>query len=163
LTLTVTFTVSVDQDANIPLVSPVTGCVPVWSGQLSPNFPEQIGGVGRETSQVGFYIQKSAHHFTPLPKKRDCGSFQSLAPVKVSWAKETAIFFDRRTLRETGRIGSCGSRSDEAETPVNKTTPVPITPRGPVVTLDTVHNRNKTAQDGLLGLQIFIITLYNKC
>jgi hypothetical protein len=40
---------------------------------------------------------------------------------------------------------------------------VPITPRGPVVTLDTVHNRNKTAQDGLLGLQIFIITLYNKC
>jgi hypothetical protein len=108
LTLTVTFTVSVGQDANIPLVSPVTGCVPVWSGQLSPNFPEQIGGVGRETSQVGFYIQKSAHHFTPLPKKRDCGSFQSLAPVKVSCAtrrrsSSTKERFERR--EESALVG----------------------------------------------------------
>jgi hypothetical protein len=39
-------------------VSPGTGCVPVWSGQLSPNFPKQIGGVGRKTSQVSFYAQK---------------------------------------------------------------------------------------------------------
>jgi hypothetical protein len=31
-------------------VSPGTGCVPVWSGQLSPNFPKQIGGVGRKKS-----------------------------------------------------------------------------------------------------------------
>jgi hypothetical protein len=65
-------------------VSPGTGCVPVWSGQLSPNFLKQIDGVGRETSEVGFYTQQASCHFTPLPKKRDCGSFQSLALVNVS-------------------------------------------------------------------------------
>ncbi|KAH0816656.1 hypothetical protein GEV33_006135 [Tenebrio molitor] len=61
---------------------------------------------------------------------------------------ETAIFFDGRTLRETERIGSCGSRFDETETSVDKTTPVPITPRGPVgyneqvVGFELVNNTN---------------------
>jgi hypothetical protein len=82
-------------------VSPGTGCVPVWPGQLSPNFPKQIGGVGRKTSEVSFYTQQASCHFTPLPKKRDCGSFQSLAPVKVSWAtrrrsSSTEERFERR-------------------------------------------------------------------
>jgi hypothetical protein len=115
-------------------VSPGTGCVPVWSGQLSPNFPKQIGGVGRKTSQVGFYTQKKCVSFHSSPQKTRLRLFSEPGSGKSELGCETAIFFDRRTLRETGRIGSCGSRSDEAEASVDKTTPVPITSRGPVVT-----------------------------
>ncbi|KAH0815732.1 hypothetical protein GEV33_007059 [Tenebrio molitor] len=74
---------------------------------------------------------------------------------------ETAIFFDGRTLRETGRIGSCGSRFDETEASVNKTTPVPITPRGPVSEIDKLlqelHQEFEITSNPVgtyLGLQI---------
>ncbi|KAH0815108.1 hypothetical protein GEV33_007683 [Tenebrio molitor] len=87
-------------------VSPGTVCVSVLLVKLSPNFSKKIGGAGREKSKPG--------------------------SGKSELGYETAIFFDGRRLRETGRIGSCGSRFDETETSVNKTTPVPITPRGPV-------------------------------
>jgi hypothetical protein len=95
----------VGHDRKVLLATPrgVTGhrLRPGLVGQLSPNFSKQIGGVGRKTSEVSFYIQKSACHFTPLPKKRDCGSFQSLALVKVSWAtrrrsSSTEERFERR-------------------------------------------------------------------
>ncbi|KAJ3632253.1 hypothetical protein MTP99_009269 [Tenebrio molitor] len=101
------------------IVSLGTGCVPVWSGQFSLNFPKQIGGVGRETSQVVFYTQKSACHFTPLPKKRDCGSFQSLALVKVSWAtrrrsSSTEERFERRD--ESALVGVVSTKQRHRST-----------------------------------------------
>jgi hypothetical protein len=130
-------------------VSPGTGCVPVWSGQLSPNFPKQIGGVGRKTSQVGFDTQKKCVSFHSSPQKTRLRLFSEPGSGKSELGYETAIFFDGRTLRETGRIGSCGSRFDETEASVNKTTPVPITPRGPVVTIDTLY------------LQITVIKIFN--
>jgi hypothetical protein len=142
-------------------VSPGTGCVPVWSGQLSPNFPKQIGGVGRKTSEVGFYAQKKGVSFHSSPQKTRLRLFSEPGSGKSELGYETAIFFDGRTLRETGQIGSCGSRFDETETSVNKTTPVPITPRGPVVTLDTLKPfriiiiNNIILSDAMIGVLIF--------
>jgi hypothetical protein len=50
---------------------------------------------------------------------------------------ETAIFFNGRTHRETGQIGSRGSRSDAAEASVNVTTPAP---RATVFDLEDLDN-----------------------
>jgi hypothetical protein len=99
-------------------VLPGIVCVPVLLMYVAySQLLQKIGGGGREKS-VGFFTLNKRHVISrlspPPPQKRDCGSFQSLA--------------------STGRIGFCASRSDEAEASVNKTTPVPITPREPVVT-----------------------------
>jgi hypothetical protein len=82
----------------------------------SPNFPKQIGGVGREKSDVGFYVKKKkCLSFHSSPQKSRLRLFSEPGYGKSELGYETAIFFDGRTFRETGRIGSCGSRSDEAE------------------------------------------------
>jgi hypothetical protein len=99
--------------------------------------------------------------FHSSPQKTRLRLFSEPGSGKSELGYETAIFFDGRTLRETGRIGSCGSRSDEAEASVNKTTPVPITPRGPVVTLWPHVGRHNvtTGPRGVIGTGVGPVTI----
>jgi hypothetical protein len=73
--------------------------------------------------------------FHSSPQKSRVRLFSEPGSGKSELGYKKAISFNGRTLREAGRIGSCEGHSDEAEASVNKTTPVPITLRGPVVTL----------------------------
>jgi hypothetical protein len=105
----------------------------VGNRSFIPTFPKNRRRRPRKVKLV--FTLKKCVSFHSSPQKSRVRLFSEPGSGKSELGYEKAISFNGRTLREAGRIGSCEGHSDEAEASVNKTTPVPITLRGPVVTL----------------------------